>query len=87
MNTKMTFTERITRLKSIAQRLHELGNMHFHNVGITEDLQAAAEVILSEAQHMEASAQRFAEKRATEKRASDNWKKVAAVKRDGTCNS
>jgi hypothetical protein len=67
MKSKIPFTERIARLRNVAKRLHELGNMTFDYEGsmqdVAEDLRAAAEVVLSEAQHMEASNRRFVAQR------------------------
>jgi hypothetical protein len=60
MDNKPSFSERIARLKSCAYELHNIGQ----DGSIDMDLiSAAADIMLSEAQSMEAAAKRFQERR------------------------
>ena len=60
MNTKPTFAERIARLRTCAYELHDIGR----DGSIDMDLIAqAADIMLAEAQNMEAAAKRFQERR------------------------
>lgn len=67
-NKPLSFQERITRLKRCAYGLHTIGLDGSINMDLISE---AADVMLSEAQHMEVATKRFSERRGpkTERRA------------------
>ena len=56
MDNKPSFSERIARLKACAYGLHAIGQDGSIDMDLISE---AADIMLSEAQHMEAAAKRF----------------------------
>jgi hypothetical protein len=62
MDKQLSFTERIARLKNCAYGLHHIGQDGSIDMDLISE---AADIMLSEAQHMEAAAKRFGARRNT----------------------
>ena len=60
MDNKLSFSERIARLKACAYDLHAIGQDGSIDMGLISE---AADIMLSEAQQMEAAAKRFQARR------------------------
>ena len=60
MDNKPSFSERIARLKACAYDLHAIGQDGSIDMDLISE---AADIMLSEAQHMETAAKRFQERR------------------------
>ena len=62
MDKQASFSERIARLKTCAHELHHIGQDGSIDMDLISE---AADIMLSEAQHMEAAAKRFQARRNT----------------------
>jgi hypothetical protein len=62
MDKQASFSQRIARLKTCAHELHHIGEDGSIDMGLISE---AADIMLSEAHHMEAAAKRFETRRNT----------------------
>jgi hypothetical protein len=60
MDKQLSFSERIARLRTCAYELHDIGQDGSIDMDLISE---AADIMLAEAQHMEAAAKRFGARR------------------------